>query len=114
MHQFEPGKLTKLYYSIGEVAAMFGVNASLIRFWEKEFKIISPKKSNKGNRMFTVKDLEILYKIYTLVKREGYTLDGAKKALSEIKKTKDKSEDPNQVIIRKLEAIKIKLLTLKK
>ncbi len=72
----------KLYYSIGEVADLFGVNASLIRFWEKEFDAIKPKKNAKGNRKFTPKDIEVLQRIYDLVKVRGFTLDGAKKALS--------------------------------
>lgn len=106
-------QLTKLYYSIGEVAAIFEVNASLIRFWEKEFTIIQPKKNKKGNRLFTVKDIEHFNKIYQLVKMEGYTLDGAKKAL----KSKDSVELSNSVsneqVIRRLEAIKAQLLALK-
>lgn len=77
----------KLYYSIGEVAEAFGVNASLIRFWEKEFDAIKPKKNAKGNRKFTPKDIEILEKIYDLVKVKGFTLEGAKKALN--KKNQD-------------------------
>lgn len=72
----------KLYYSIGEVADIFGVNASLIRFWEKEFEAIHPKKTAKGNRKFTPKDIETLQKIYDLVKVKGFTLEGAKKVLS--------------------------------
>lgn len=79
----------KLYYSIGEVADLFGVNASLIRFWEKEFDAIRPKKNAKGNRKFTPKDIEVLQRIYDLVKVKGFTLDGAKKALS----SKNKEED---------------------
>lgn len=71
----------KLYYSIGEVAEMFGVNASLIRFWEKEFDILKPKKNKKGNRFFTPKDVENLHLIYHLVKEKGYTLQGAKEKL---------------------------------
>ncbi len=71
----------KLYYSIGEVAALFNVNASLIRFWENEFEILQPKKNKKGNRLFTVEDLSHLKLIYHLVKERGYTLDGAKKKL---------------------------------
>src|SRR3989338_2754073 len=107
-------QLTKLYYSIGEVAAIFDVNASLIRFWEKEFTIIQPKKNKKGNRLFTVKDIEHFNKIYQLVKMEGYTLDGAKKAL----KSKDSADMTtnfsNDQIILRLEEIKSKLLSLKK
>ena len=77
--------IEKLYYSIGEVADMFEVNVSLIRFWEKEFDILKPKKNKKGNRMFTAKDLDNLKIIYHLVKERGYTLEGAKKKLKENK-----------------------------
>ncbi len=78
-------KVEKLYYSIGEVAEMFDVNTSLIRFWEKEFDIIKPKKNKKGNRMFTNKDIENFHIIYYLVKERGMTLNGAKKKLKENK-----------------------------
>ena len=74
-------QLTKLYYTIGEVAEMFNVNTSLIRFWEKEFTIIQPKKNKKGNRLFTPKDILNFNKIYHLVKEQGFTLEGAKNAL---------------------------------
>ena len=72
-------KIKKIYYSIGEVAAMFNVNKSLIRFWEKEFIIIKPKKNKKGNRYFTENDINNFKIIFHLVKERGYTLDGAKK-----------------------------------
>ncbi|TSJ42288.1 MerR family transcriptional regulator [Fluviicola chungangensis] len=113
MSKLENIVLTKLYYSIGEVAAIFEVNTSLIRFWEKEFTVIQPKKNKKGNRLFTVKDIEHFNKIYQLVKEQGYTLDGAKKALKSGEKT---LADANQheVLIDKLEKIKSKLLELKK
>lgn len=81
----EPTKSNKLYYTIGEVSSMFDVNASLIRFWEKEFSILKPKKNKKGNRLFTQKDVDNLTLIYHLVKEKGYTLDGAKKKLREKK-----------------------------
>ncbi len=71
----------KLYYSISEVADMFKVNASLIRFWEKEFDIIKPARNKKGNRMFTKEDLENFKLIFHLVKERGFTLDGAKTKL---------------------------------
>ena len=77
--------IEKLYYSIGEVADIFEVNVSLLRFWEKEFDILKPKKNKKGNRMFTTKDLDNLKIIYHLVKERGYTLEGAKKKLKENK-----------------------------
>lgn len=67
----------KLYYSISEVSKMLGVNASLIRFWEKEFDVLRPKKNSKGNRQFTKEDVSNLRLIYHLVKEQGYTLQGA-------------------------------------
>jgi DNA-binding transcriptional MerR regulator len=75
----------KLFYKIGEVAEMFEVNVSLIRFWEKEFDILNPKKNKKGNRMFTKKDVANLTIIYHLVKERGFTLEGAKQKLKENK-----------------------------
>lgn len=115
----DKSKLTKLYYSIGEVATLFDVNTSLIRFWEKEFTIIQPKKNSKGNRLFTVKDIEHFNKIYQLVKLEGYTLEGAKKALKSkapATKTETGEQDSpgNDQIILKLEEIKSKLLSAKR
>ena len=75
--------IEKLYYSIGEVAQSLDVNVSLIRFWEKQFDILQPKKNKKGNRMFTAADFEILKLIYHLVKERGFTLEGAKNKLIE-------------------------------
>ncbi|MGB3344583.1 MAG: MerR family transcriptional regulator [Aequorivita sp.] len=99
----------KLYYGIGEVAKAFGVNTSLIRFWEKEFDVLKPKKNAKGNRRFTPQDIKNLELIYHLVKVRGFTLDGAKTHLKENKqKTMDRFE-----IIRKLEAVKAELLKIK-
>ena len=72
----------KRYYKIGEVAQAFGVNASLIRFWEKEFTTIKPKKNTKGDRRFTPEDVQQLKRIYELVKERGFTLEGAKIELS--------------------------------
>lgn len=100
---------SKLYYSIGEVAAMFNVNASLIRFWEKEFDIIKPKKNNKGNRLFTIQDIDNLKIIYHLVKERGFTLDGAKNKL----KNSRKETIENVELITSLEKIKKFLLELK-
>lgn len=99
----------KLYYSIGEVAKMFDVNTSLIRYWEKEFDILKPKKNKKGNRLFTQTDVDNLKIIFHLVKERGYTLQGAKDKL------KDNKEDisDNVEIIDRLEKIKLFLLDLK-
>ncbi len=71
----------RLYYSIREVADMFSVNTSLIRFWEKEFDIIKPKRNKKGTRFFTTKDVDNFHIIYNLVKERGYTLHGAKEKI---------------------------------
>ena len=98
----------KLYYSIGEVAQAFNVNTSLIRFWEKEFDSISPKKNKKGDRFFTPKDIENLKIIYYLVKEKGYTLEGAKVVLQTQKNLPKKVE-----IISRLELVKEELLKLK-
>jgi DNA-binding transcriptional MerR regulator len=76
-------EIRKRYYSIGEVAEMFDVNASLIRFWEAEFPALNPKKNKKGDRQFTEKDIEILRMIYSLVREKGYTLQGAKEVMKE-------------------------------
>ena len=80
---YKEKKVEKLYYSIGEVASMFNVNASLIRYWEKEFDVLQPKKNKKGNRLFTSKDIDNIYIIYHLVKERGMTLKGVKKKLKE-------------------------------
>ena len=113
MESIKEKDLTKLYYSIGEVADMFNVNTSLIRFWEKEFPTVKPKKNNKGNRLFTPKEIIKIQNIYQLVKEKGYTLEGAKKALK-AKDTDDFSDTNNSIeLIVRLEGIKAKLLGLK-
>ncbi len=76
---------TKLYYSIGEVAKMFDVSKSLIRFWESEFDLLRPHKNSKGDRRFTQQNLNQFRLIYHLVKERGFTLEGAKKELKENK-----------------------------
>ena len=99
----------KRYYGIGEVAKAFKVNASLIRFWEKEFDILKPKKNAKGNRKFTPEDIKNLKFIYHLVKERGFTLEGAKTHLKEERKQSlEKFE-----IIEKLESIKAQLIKIK-
>jgi DNA-binding transcriptional MerR regulator len=120
MPKVSEDQLTKLYYSIGEVAGMFEVNTSLIRFWEKEFPTISPKKNKKGKRLFTPKDILKIERIYILVKEEGYTLDGAKKALNSKSANPSVSEQPeltepttNNEVIDRLEVIKKRLIGLR-
>ncbi|WP_430909324.1 MerR family transcriptional regulator [Maribacter sp. 2-571] len=99
----------KLYYGIGEVAKAFDVNTSLIRFWEKEFDVIKPKKNAKGNRKFTPQDIKNLQLIYHLVKERGFTLEGAK---THLKEGKQKTLD-NFEIIQKLERVKAALVKIK-
>ncbi|MDR0364134.1 MAG: MerR family transcriptional regulator [Bacteroidales bacterium] len=86
----------KLFYPIGEVAEMFNLPTSTIRFWEKEFDILKPKKNKKGNRLFTNEDIENLRVIYALVKENGYTLSGAKAHLKAVKKG-----DPETIELQK-------------
>jgi DNA-binding transcriptional MerR regulator len=104
--EYEP---QKMYYTIGEVAKMFNVNVSLIRFWENNFEVLQPKKNKKGNRLFTSEDLENLKIIYNLVKEKGFTLQGAKDHM------KEKSGDlkDNQKVIDSLTKLKNFLLELK-
>jgi DNA-binding transcriptional MerR regulator len=99
----------KRYYGIGEVAKAFEVNTSLIRFWEKEFDVLQPKKNAKGNRKFTPQDIKNLQLIYHLVKERGFTLEGAKIHLKEEKqKTLSTFE-----VVQKLQKVKAELLKIK-
>lgn len=106
---YKEREINKLYYTMGEVTEMFQVNASQIRFYEKEFDILQPKKNKKGNRLFSPEDVENLKIIFHLVKDKGYTLQGAKEHLkanrSEIKE--------NQKIIDSLEKLKKFLLEVR-
>ncbi len=79
-------EITKLYWSIGEIAEMFSVSKSLIRFWENEFDILRPAKNTKGERRFTAQNIEQMRIIYTLVKERGFTIKGAKQEIRENKK----------------------------
>ena len=106
---YKEKKVEKLYYTIGEVAKMFDVNTSLIRFWEKEFDIIKPKKNKKGNRLFTQMDIDNFHIIFHLVKENGMTLKGAKKKMKENKE----DTEHNFEIIKSLESIKEMLLEVK-
>ena len=99
----------KRYYGIGEVAKAFKVNTSLIRFWEKEFDVLKPKKNAKGNRKFTPEDIKNLKLIFHLVKERGFTLEGAKTHLKEGKQEVLSRFD----IIDKLKDIKTQLLKIK-
>jgi len=106
---YKDKKVEKLFYTIGEVAEMFNVNTSLIRFWEREFDIIKPKKNKKGNRLFTKEDIDNFHIIYHLVKERGMTLRGAQKKLKE---NRDDTVN-NLEVINSLNNIKKMLLDIK-
>ena len=105
----EDKEIEKRYYTIGEVAEIMEVNTSLVRFWEKEFDILQPKRNKKGNRLFTQKDLANLKLIYHLVKERGFTLDGAKSKLRENKDDTAKIAD----VVERLKTIRQALMDIK-
>lgn len=106
----------KIYYTIGEVSELFNVNTSLIRFWEKEFDVLKPKKNKKGNRLFTAEDIDNFKVIFNLVKEQGLTLEGAKKYMKDNRKAVKhelKSEKSQfSEIENKLKTIKNSLIEL--
>ena len=81
MKSIETQNLEKLYYTIGEVAEMFEVSRSLLRYWENEFSFLTPRKNRKGDRLFTKENIKQIQIIYNLVKVRGFTLEGAKQEL---------------------------------
>jgi DNA-binding transcriptional MerR regulator len=100
---------SKLYYSISEVAAKFGVNTSTIRFWEKEFDIIKPKKTANGNRLFTQQDIDNIALIHHYVKERRLTLEGARQKIKENRNDADHTLQ----IIQSLKKIRATLLEIK-
>ena len=105
---YKEREIKRKYFSIGEVASLLNVNTSLIRFWESEFEFINPKKNKKGLRKYTNEDINKLKKIYSLLKEEGFTIDGARKHL---KRNKNSSENN---VVSKLEKLKNQLIKIKK
>ena len=106
---FKEKDIEKQYYSIGKVAAMLDVAPSLIRFWETEFEVLKPRKSKKGNRLFTPQDIENLRIVYHLVKERGFTIQGARELLkNKSVLTKEKYE-----IIQSLEKVRHFLVGIK-
>ncbi|MBX3256708.1 MAG: MerR family transcriptional regulator [Chitinophagaceae bacterium] len=99
----------KQYYSIGEVSEMFGLNTSLLRYWETEFDILKPRKNRKGDRHFRPEDIKNLTLIHHLLRQRKYTIEGAKEYL---KKNKSKARE-NFEMIERLEKIRSFLLELK-
>lgn len=98
----------KLYYSIGEVAAMLDVNPSLLRFWESEFDCIRPVKNKKGTRSYTQKDIELLQRIHHLTKECGFTLEGAREQLKN-----NTVLDERMQMVENLKSVKNFLIELK-
>ena len=99
----------KLYYPIGEVASWFNVNTSLIRYWEKEFKQLQPRKTRKGDRLFRAQDIEFLRQLYFLLREKKYSIEGAKTYL---KNNKEKAEK-DIAVLNSLKNIKQFLVSLK-
>lgn len=106
---YKKREIEKVYYRIGEVADMFSVNQSLIRFWEKEFDIIRPYRNKKGNRFFTKQDVDNFHLIYHLVKERGFTLQGARDKL----RTNREETADHAAVVRKLQHIRNFLLELR-
>lgn len=94
----DTSNLTKLYYSIGEVAEMFQVTPSLIRYWESEFRVLKLKKNGKGDRRFTKENIDQLNTIYHLVKEKGFTLEGANREIKEQRKAEKRKENLLQTL----------------
>lgn len=103
-------KLDKMYYRIGDVAEVLGVPASTLRFWEKEFTIIKPKRNAKNVRLYTPKDIETIKMIYYLVKDKGLKLNAAQ---DEIRRNRD-GVDKRFEVVEKLRHVKAELQGLQK
>ncbi len=106
---YKEARIEKVYYSIGEVADMFHVKPSLIRYWEKEFDILKPHKNKKGTRFFTREDIKNFHLIYHLVKERGMTIKGAKQKLKE---NREETESTFEVV-RILQKVKDLLIEIK-
>ena len=91
-------EITKLYWSIGEIAEMFDVSKSLIRFWENEFDMLRPAKNTKGERRFTAQNIEQMHIIYNLVKKRGFTIKGAKLEIKDHKKRLTNQREALQIL----------------
>ena len=107
---YNPDKQVKLYYNISEVAEMIGVTETLLRYWEKEFKNIHPRKSARNVRQYTKEDIDQVRMVYHLVKEKGLTLDGARQ---DLKTSKDGATQPTDVIDR-LQALREELVSIRK
>lgn len=106
---YKKPKIEKILYSIGEVAELFNVNPSLIRYWSNVFDELNPQTNKKGNRLFTKNDIETVRIIYHLVKERGMTLKGAKQKL---KDNKEEAQN-NFEIVKRLQFVKQQLIEIK-
>ncbi|HEY5592461.1 MAG TPA: MerR family transcriptional regulator [Paludibacter sp.] len=102
--------MEKLFYSISEVAEMFGVNQSNLRFWEKEFKQLKPKRNPKGTRFYSPEDIQIIKQIIYLVSEQKLTLDGAKRKLSQKKDSIAKQQE----VVERLKVVRDELIGISK
>lgn len=103
----------RLYWSIGEVADEMGVNTSLIRYWEKEFGMIRPKRTGRGDRMYTSKDIELLKRIKLLVKEQGFTLQGARDQLRKQREGGTEEQRPQAGMTSPHEELRLRLLRIR-
>ncbi|MFO7723310.1 MAG: MerR family transcriptional regulator [Bacteroidales bacterium] len=101
----------RLFYTIGEVASMFGVNTSMIRYYEKEFGVIKPHKNKKGNRLFTQADVDHFTRIFSLIRDRGYSLAKAREAMA-MPATPAKEESAQEQVIRRLKQVRSRLAEL--
>jgi len=102
-------EIEKQYFTIGEIARLFNIKTSVLRYWEKEFDVIKPFKNKKGSRFYAQKDIEILRTIYYLTRTKGYTLQGAKEAI----RNNFIAETSNAQVVSLLQNIKDLLLKIK-
>lgn len=112
MSASEKEETKKLFYTISEVSEMFELNASTLRFWEKEFELLKPSKNKKGNRTFTQKDIDNIARIVELVKQQGFTIQGAKEQLKKTQGQVSAGANTDEVISR-LQGIKARLMDIK-
>lgn len=109
--------IERIYWTIGEVAEQLGVNTSLLRYWEKEFGVLRPKRTGKGDRLYTKDDIAKIREIQTLLKERGFTIVGAKEQLRSAKKSEEQppSVPPASVqeVIQRLERVRVELIGLR-
>ncbi len=109
--------IERIYWTIGEVAEQLGVNTSLLRYWEKEFGVLRPKRTGKGDRLYTKDDIAKIREIQTLLKERGFTIVGAKEQLRSAKKLEEQTpavpEASVREVIKRLERVRAELIDLR-